>query len=421
MLPEAFAIVLVLFLEHPFLTAILLIALEVPRYTLAILSIGMSNLFKVRSNARSTRQVTAIVPTYNGGTDIRHTLDSLLKQSIPIHEIIIVDDGSDDGSCDCVAQIMETHAHVQYVRHEQRAGKSAAINHAAYLASGDLLLIVDNDTSLEPDACVQLATAFDDPDVAAATGNLLVNRSKQNPLTALQSLEYMLAISIGRGFLSQLNALSCCSGAFSMFQKHYFRAVGGMNVGPGEDLEITLRLRAAGYKIRFVDSALAQTTVPQTVRALFRQRLRWDGDAVGTRLLMYRELSFFKPGETWSGVLQRLDYIFLELLPTIIFPFYLAMLWIDYGQNTVDVLVALYVVLFWLYALNIALAIIITRRAITWLDILVFPLMPLYQGFIMRLVRLVAISDEILLARSRTDALVPEHVRQALYKNGSHD
>lgn len=421
MLNEAVSIVVVLFMEHPFLTAILVIALEVPRYTFAIFALGASRLLKSTSLSGPSKRVTAIVPSYNGGSQLRATINSLLQQRHPVHEIIVVDDGSDDGSCSVFDELLRTHSNVRLLRHPKRAGKSAAINHAAYLATGELLLIIDHDTTLDPDACARLAGAFDDPTVAAASGNLLVSNSKRNPLTAMQSLEYMLAITVGRGFLSQLNAMSCCSGAFSMFKAETFWAVGGMNVGPGEDLEITLRLRKAGHQIRFVEQAMAETAVPFTAGTLYRQRLRWDGDAVAVRLFMYRELSFFSKTESFSSSLQRLDYIFLELLPTIIFPFYLVMLWMNYGANIVEILTALYIVLFWLYVLNIALAIIITNRRVGWLDFLVLFTMPLYQGIVMRLVRLIAVSDEILLARSRADPLIPAQVRHALYGESARD
>ncbi|UOD49979.1 glycosyltransferase [Orrella daihaiensis] len=408
-------------MEHPFLTAILVIALEIPRYTLAIFALGITKIFRPTQHLRSNKSVTAIIPSYNGGADLRNTVHSLIRQKTTLHEIIVVDDGSSDGSCDFLEALSQEHANLRLLRHSHRAGKSAAINHAAYLATGELLLVVDHDTSLDPDACLRLACAFEDTSVAAASGNLLVGNLNRNPLTALQSLEYMLAITIGRGFLNQLNAMSCCSGAFSMFRADAYRLVGGMNVGPGEDLEITLRLRHAGYKIRFVDSALAETSVPSTIGSLFKQRLRWDGDAIAIRLLMYRELSFFKAGEPLSGSLQRFDYILLELLPTIIFPFYLVMLWVDYGTSMIDILTALYIALFWLYALNIVLAMIITKRRVGLLDVLVLPLMPIYQGVILRLVRLVGISDEILLARSHNDPLVPRQVRLALYGDTARD
>ena len=109
------------------------------------------------------------------------------------------------------------------------------------------------------------------------------------------------------------------------------------------------------------------------------------------------------------------------MLPTILFPFYLTWLWLQFGSSTLDILIALYSILFGLYLLNVVLAITITNKSLTWLDIAVLPIMPLYQGIAMRLVRFIAISDEILLARSHQDPLVPSNVRQSLYGDRHRD
>ena len=418
---ESLSIIAALFMAHPLATAFLVVALEVPRYTFAILVVGINALRGKKQVAPNNKTVSAIVPVFNGGWEVLTTLQSLINQTEPLHQIIIIDDGANDIHRDQLCDLVRQHANMQLVTHRARAGKSAAVNHGAFLATGELLLTIDHDTCLDPNACRELTQAFDDPEVAAASGNLLVANRQRNLLTSLQSFEYMLSIGIGKLFLRYFSAISCCSGAFSMFRASAFRSVGGLNVGPGEDLEITLRLRQAGHKISFIDDALAETTVPQTVKDLYRQRLRWDGDALVIRVFMYRELSFFKRHEPLANSLQRLDYIFLELLPTVSFPVYLIFLWLTYNTDIVDVLIAIYVVLFWLYVLNIVLGMIVTKRALSWLDLLVLPVMPLYQGLIMRLVRFIAISDEILLARSQRDSYVPPHIRHALYGNHKHD
>ena len=65
-------------------------------------------------------------------------------------------------------------------------------------------------------AVENLSHAFKDPSVGVASGNLLVSNRQRNPITSIQSLEYMLSITIGRGFLNYIGAISCFSGAFTM-------------------------------------------------------------------------------------------------------------------------------------------------------------------------------------------------------------
>jgi len=417
---DAIGVVLAVFLEHPFLTILVLLALEVPRYIFSTLFMGLLLAKSDASKSVARRSVSAIIPVLNGADELAINIKSLVNQSQKLHEIIIVDDGSGDLDREKIAALASQHDNIRLIQHRQRAGKSASVNHAAYMATGQLLLVVDHDTWLHPNAVENLSQAFNDPSVGMASGNLLVSNRQRNPITSIQSLEYMLSITIGRGFLNYISAMSCCSGAFTMFNANAFRTLGGLNVGPGEDLEITLRFREVGYKIRFVKQALAETNVPQTFMALIRQRLRWDGDALAIRLLMYRELRFFRGRESTGDVLQRLDYIFLELLPTLFFPIYLVTLWVNYHHNMVDILAAIYILLFWIYVLNICVAIIATKRRLSVLDILVIPVLPIYQGFVMRLVRLVAITDEILFAKSHDSNFVPYRIRRALYETKDH-
>jgi cellulose synthase/poly-beta-1,6-N-acetylglucosamine synthase-like glycosyltransferase len=200
-----------------------------------------------------------------------------------------------------------------------------------------------------------------------------------------------------------------------MFRRSVFELIGGMNVGPGEDLEITLRLRQAGYQVRFVSDAIVETNVPQTPRSLIRQRCRWDRDALSIRVFMYQQMSLRFKGERLSDTLQRMDFILLELILTLVFPFYLTNLAITRSADFWSLLAGFYVALLLVYVTNIALAFVAARRPPTILELIVFPLVPLYQGLIMKLVRFYAYTDEIIFARSHNDPFVPDRIRAALY------
>jgi hypothetical protein len=109
-----------------------------------------------------------------------------------------------------------------------------------------------------------------------------------------------------------------------MYRRDTFVRQGGLDVGPGEDLEYSLRLRRLGHVIRFVPDAWAETAGPTSGVSLLRQRARWDRDALRIRFMTYGELSFFHPFEHFSDTLQRLDFIFFDLVPTLSLPCYLA-------------------------------------------------------------------------------------------------
>src|SRR6267154_5832031 len=85
-----------------------------------------------------------------------------------------------------------------------------------------------------------------------------------------------------------------------MYRRDTFVRQGGLDVGPGEDLEYSLRLRRLGHVIRFVPDAWAETAGPTSGISLLRQRARWDRDALRIRFMTYGELSFFHPFEHFS-------------------------------------------------------------------------------------------------------------------------
>ena len=300
--------------------------------------------------------------------------------------------------------------------HGTRCGRSAAINAAARFASGDLLLTVDADTVFEPTAVARLAAAFSDPRVAGASCNIAISNERESLWTGLQSVEYLMSISAGRSILDVVDAIACLSGACSMYRRDTFLRQGGLDVGPGEDLEYSLRLRRLGYLIRFVPEAWAETDGPTSGISLLRQRARWDRDALRIRFMMYGELSFFHRFERLSDTLQRLDFIIFDLVPTLSLPFYLV-----------------YIV-----------AVVRSRRRRSVSRRTLFPAavdfdfqhgacvrhvqsndrllrsrgvadLSLYQGVYLKCGRFFSYSSEIIFATSRRDDFVPPRVRRALF------
>src|SRR5260370_1182268 len=166
-----------------------------------------------------------------------------------------------------------------------------------------------------------------------------------------------MSIRAGRAILDVVDAIACLSGACSMYRRDTFVRQGGLDVGPGEDLEYSLRLRRLGHVIRFVPDAWAETAGPTSGISLLRQRARWDRDALRIRFMTYGELSFFHPFEHFSDTLQRLDFIFFDLVPTLSFPFYLVYIVLLFGADAALFLGAIYFLLLWISIFNMALEI----------------------------------------------------------------
>jgi cellulose synthase/poly-beta-1,6-N-acetylglucosamine synthase-like glycosyltransferase len=303
--------------------------------------------------------------------------------------------------------------------HGTRCGRSPAINAGARFARGDLILTVDADTEFDPAALARLAAAFDDPCVAGASGNIAIRNDRESIWTGLQSVEYLMSITAGRSVLDVAGAIACLSGACSMYRRDVFLRQGGLDVGPGEDLEFSLRLRRLGYQIRFVPDALADTDGPANGISLLRQRARWDRDALRIRFLTYGELRFFHRRERLADTIQRLDFIVFDLVPTLALPFYLAYVILQFGSDAALFLASIYLLLLGFSVFNMALAFAMFNRSVGFFGLGAALIFPLYQGVYLKFARFFSYSSEIAFATSQRDDFVPPRVRRALFGEGA--
>ncbi len=399
-----------------FLLALSILIFDIPRYTFSLVSLALFGPTRGAAEAPAGRaSISVIIPTFNGGAGLEPSITSLHRQTLRPVEIIVVDDGSTDDTREIAERARALGLVDTVICHGTRCGRSAAINAAARFARGDLLLTVDADTVFEPTAVARLAAVFDDPRVGGASCNIAISNERDSIWTGLQSVEYLMSISAGKSVLDVLGAIACLSGACSMYRREAFLRHGGLDVGPGEDLEYSLRLRRLGYLIRFVPDAWAETDGPVKGINLLRQRARWDRDALRVRFMMYGELRFFHRFERLPDTLQRLDFIVFDLIPTLSLPFYLTYILLLFGANAMLFLAAVYVLLLWISIFNIALAFVMFNRTIGFFGLGVALIFPFYQGVYMKCARFFSYSSEILFATSRHDDFVPPRVRHALF------
>jgi cellulose synthase/poly-beta-1,6-N-acetylglucosamine synthase-like glycosyltransferase len=407
-------------------TSLLLLAFsvlifDIPRYTLSLLSLALFGVRRQSDRApEGGTSVSVIIPTFNGGSGLAPSIASLHRQTLRPVEIIVVDDGSTDDTRAVAERARALGLVDMVICHGTRCGRSPAVNAAARFASGDLLLTIDADTVLEPTAVARVAAVFSDPRVGGASCNIAINNEPESLWTGLQSVEYLMSISAGRSILDVVDAIACLSGACSMYRRDIFLQQGGLDVGPGEDLEYSLRLRRLGYVIRFVPDAWVETAGAISAIGLLRQRARWDRDALRIRFMMYGELRFFHRFERLPDTLQRLDFILFDLVPTLSLPFYLVYIVLLFGAaDAARFLGAIYVVLLWISIFNMALASVMFNRSVGFFGLGASLIFPLYQGVYLKCGRFVSYSSEILFATSQHDDFVPPRVRRALLGAGN--
>jgi cellulose synthase/poly-beta-1,6-N-acetylglucosamine synthase-like glycosyltransferase/spore germination protein YaaH/peptidoglycan/xylan/chitin deacetylase (PgdA/CDA1 family) len=219
-------------------------------------------------------EVTVMIPAYNEESVIVDTVRSALASTYPHLEILAVDDGSTDRTAELVRENFGRDPRARLLLQPNR-GKPAALNHALSEAVGEIVVSIDADTIVDPEAISRLVRHFADPKVGAVAGNVKVmNRNKW--LTRWQALEYITSQNLEKRAFDLLNCIPVVPGAAGAWRTDLLRANGGFSGDTvAEDTDLTLTIRRNGWKILYDEDAIGRTEVPDTVEALIRQRFRW--------------------------------------------------------------------------------------------------------------------------------------------------
>ncbi len=312
--------------------------------------------------------VSILLAGHNEEDAIEKCVRSLRQQTFNNFEIVCVDDGSSDQTF-AIMRRLQSEGLVQSIgRLQLRGGKAAGLNLAARMAHGEIFIVTDCDCSFEPDALEELLRPLaGNTNVGAVSGNILVRNWRRSVTTAIQGIEYLISISLGKTFAGVLDQVCCISGAFGAFRRSGWDQIGGMDAGGGEDLDFTIRLRLAGFKTVFARRAICYTDVPESAYVLLRQRSRWERDSYWIRFRKYRRLfNPFAQDFRWREAAHQWDFLLFTGLPTLAFPFYLGWLFATFGRTGFVLLAAVALPLFVLDLACFAAAALITNRPVYW-------------------------------------------------------
>ena len=215
--------------------------------------------------------VSVVVPAYNEKLGIEPAIRSFLASDHPV-EVVVVDDGSTDGTGDAVAGL--DLPGVTLVR-QPNAGKPAALNAGIRTAQHDLLVLVDGDTRFEPDTVKNLVQPFADPRVGAVSGNAKVG-NRRGLLGRWQHIEYVMGFNLDRRLYDVFQCMPTVPGAAGAFRRTTLLDVGGVSDDTlAEDTDLTVAIVRAGWKVVYEEEARAWTEAPLTWGGLWKQRYRW--------------------------------------------------------------------------------------------------------------------------------------------------
>ncbi|RXT04345.1 glycosyltransferase [Ammoniphilus sp. CFH 90114] len=218
--------------------------------------------------------VSVVLAAYNEEKIIRTTLESIQRSTHHPLEIIVVNDGSTDGTRKVVLEMCEQDPRIRLIDQENK-GKSHAINRAFQEAQGSICVSIDADTQMLPQAIEWLLHPFANPKVAAVSGNVKVGNRK-NWLTTWQHMEYVANFNLDRRAFSLIKSVPVVPGALGAWLKDAVQKVGFFPHDTlAEDTDVTLKLLREGYDIHYEERALALTEAPEELQSFMKQRLRW--------------------------------------------------------------------------------------------------------------------------------------------------
>ncbi len=331
--------------------------------------------------------ITLIAPAFNEEKTIVESVHSLLKLRYGRFEVIVVNDGSNDATLRRLIEefslVRETYNRESIIptkpvsavyfstqphfRHlividKENGGKADALNSGINYSRYPYFCAIDADSLLESDALLRIMQPFYDDETTVATGGVLrlvnacsVNRGHitevsmgRSLIVWMQTVEYIRSFQFARCGWDAVKGLLVISGAFGMFRKDVVLEIGGYRADSvGEDIEIVVRLHRhlreikRPYRVSFVPSAICWTQAPPTVRALRRQRDRWQRGLFHTMLIHHKLI--FNPTYGVIGMLAAPFVLFYELCgPWIEFAGFLAFVGATYyGLLNSDVFILL--------------------------------------------------------------------------------
>ncbi|HWS16203.1 MAG TPA: glycosyltransferase family 2 protein [Candidatus Methylomirabilis sp.] len=228
--------------------------------------------------------VSVLIPAYCEERGIEATLEAAIRIDYPRFEVVVVDDGSTDGTVARVMPYVER-GKVRLVRKTVNEGKAMALNDALPCLNGEIVLALDADAVVEFGILRALVPHFSSARVAAVTGNPRVS-NRRSLLSKIQLIEFTSVVGLLRRAQRVWGRIQTVSGVVVAFRKTALFDVGLFDPSMAtEDIDMSWRLQKRFWDVRYEPRALVWMQVPGTLRVLWRQRRRW---AVGLGQVLRR-------------------------------------------------------------------------------------------------------------------------------------
>lgn len=271
-------------------------------------------------------KLTLLVPCHNEEIGLAQCLASALKQTRPIDEILVVNDGSTDQTARILEALAAQHPIITPIHLDENTGnKSRAQEIGFKYVTGDIVIMTDGDTVLDPHFAERIEQAFAADtrgDLAAVSGR--VRSLKHNWITACRQIDYTIGFDIFKQAQSLIGYVFVMPGCATAIRTTALRQLTLDHSTVTEDLDITYQIHLKGWRIEFRSDALVYTQDPPNLASYIRQMRRWYAGS-WQNFIKYYGIMFRKPAaalELTLTVVEGLVYPLLLFWTIIFFPLF---------------------------------------------------------------------------------------------------
>lgn len=223
----------------------------------------------------SEQPYTILIPCYNEEKTAEATIRSLDHLPTNKCEIIAINDGSRDKTQMVLEKLAMSRPHMRVINLVQNRGKAAALTLGAMASRHEFILCIDADSELDGNAPRIMMEHFADPNVAGVTGNPRV-KNRGTLVGRLQVGEFSALVGMIKRYHQTLGRLFALSGVLVMFRKSAIESIGYWDTDTvTEDVGISWKLQTSGWALKYEPKATCDVLMPDTLKGLWKQRLRW--------------------------------------------------------------------------------------------------------------------------------------------------
>ncbi len=268
------------------------------------------------------RSVTVVIPCRNEAQVVAATVRAALAQVVPPfiarYEVLVVNDGSTDQTGAVLDRLMQaSNGRLSVIHRRAPGGKASALNEGVRHAVGDILVFIDADHVLRPDAVGRLAAPLASGAAQVVQGRCVVRNPHVNLLTRLVEIDNTVSYAVDFAARAALGTCPITGSTMAMTRAVWARVGGFCEDRPGEDTDMSLRIMREHLSVSYEPAAVSEDLAPATLRGYVRQRRRW---ASGQNTVLFFWMRSAALGEFWEFRRARFEvllYMFIYIVPVL--------------------------------------------------------------------------------------------------------